>query len=458
MRPPSASQTSARLADPGPAQRRRWLALALASLGFFSACGGSKAPDPVISRFEVVPSIIEVGEPATLKVAYADGQGRVEPQVGTVMSGLDVPLEGVSSTTYTLTVTSSNSGVVRVAQAALTVKPGLLVKVEGLPPGLDAAVTVTGPGGFTQALTRSQALKGLQPGHYIIYAATVPEGTVSRYPLRLSQEVDLTTTGALVKVSYPAPTLTFNLPEGVPLDFVLIPPGSFMMGPIVPEQTADWPGAAPSALPRHEVTFAKAFYLAKDPVTTRQWKAILGWTTPDYATKDPDVAVWNRDWFEWQQEFLPALKALVPGKAFRLPSESEWEYALRAGSTTKYFWGDDFAQVDTYCWTYNTTAAVGNLWPKVGLKRPNAWGLHDMFSVGQWTEDDYHPDYAGAPSDGSPWIDSLRPVWRTWRGAGWASYAPEVYPKYEFNSAYRSGLGSHPATAIGLRLALSIPE
>lgn len=454
MRLPSAFPSPSPVRSP----RCRWLALALAGLGCFSACGGSKAPDPVISRFEVVPSIIDVGEPATLKVAYADGQGRVEPQVGPVLSGLDLPLEAASSTTYTLTVTSPSSGVVRTAQVTLTVKPGLLVKVEGLPPGLDAAVTVTGPGGFTQTLARTQALKGLQPGHYTIRAATVPEGTVLRYPLRLSQEVDLSTTGALVKVSYPAPTLSFNLPGDVPLDFVLIPPGSFMMGPIVPDQTADWPGAAPSALPRHEVTFAKAFYLAKYPVTTRQWKAILGWTTPDYATKDPDVAVWNRDWFEWHLEFLPALKALVPDKAFRLPSEAEWEYALRAGNTTKYFWGDSFAQVDTYCWTYDTTSAIGNPWPKVGLKQPNTWGLHDMFTVFQWIEDDEHLNYLGAPTDGSPWIDNPRPVWRIFRGSIWGAYSTEVSDtKFYFDSAHRI-LGVHPTIDSGLRLALSIPE
>lgn len=421
------------------------------------ACGGSETAEPTITRFEAVPAVIEVGESANLKVVFSGGEARIEPLARPAHSGLDVDLETTSSTEYTLTVTGNGS--TKVAKTSLTVKPGLLVKIEGLPVGLDAAVTVEGPDGYTKTLARTEALKSLKPGRYAVSAATVQEGTTSRPPLRLRQEVELTTTGALVKVSYPAPTLRFNLPGDVDLDFLLIPPGSFMMGAVHPEQTADWLDAAPYALPRHEVTFAKAFYMAKFPVTTRQWRAVTGWTTPDYATKDPDVAVWNRDWFEWHLDFLAPLNKLVAGKEFRLPSEAEWEYALRAGSNTKYFWGDDYSQAGTYCWTYDNTHAVGISWPKVGLKQPNAWGLHDMFTQLQWTEDDYHPDYVGAPSDGSAWIDNPRPVWRTARGSRWGfANAPETYTKYYLDSTYRIGLGWHPATTTGLRLALSITE
>lgn len=434
-----------------------WRVAVLVTLLSALACGGAKAPQPTISRFEVVPSVLEVGEPAVLKLAFSGGEGRVDPGTGPVPTGVDLPLEAQGTTTYTLTVTGA--GGTTSASTTLTVKPGLLVKVEGLPPGLEAAITVVGPDGFTRTLTRSAGLKGLKPGRYTVNAAQVMEGSTRRPPLRLRQEVELTTTGALVKVTYPAPTLSFMLPGEVPLEFVLIPPGSFMMGAVHPDQTQDWIGAAPNALPRHEVTFAKAFYMAKFPVTTRQWKAIVGWTTPDYATKDPNVAVWNRDWFEWHLDFLAPLNKLFAGKEFRLPSEAEWEYALRAWSTTKYFWGDDYALADSYCWTYENTHAVGISWPKVGLKQPNAWGLHDMFTQVQWTEDDYHPDYLGAPTNGDSWIDNPRPVWRTARGSiwGWAN-APETYTKYYLNSSYRSGLGFHPATETGLRLALGILE
>ncbi len=439
------------------------LSLALQGMVLSLACGGADAPAPLITRFESAPAIVEVGEPATLKVAFSGGEGRVDP-LGPVLSGQDVSLAPVASTTYTLTVTSAAGKVAR-SQATLTVKPGLMVKIEGLPDGLDAAVTVEGPEGFRQTLARTQALKGLKPGKYTILAASVLEGAITRPLLRPSQEVDVTTTGALVKVAYPAPTLTFKLPGDVALDFVLIPPGSFMMGPISPEQTADWPGFfephdfVKYALPRHEVTIQKAFYLAKFPVTIRQWKAVMNWTTPDYRSKDFDVPIWDRNWFEWRLEFLPALAKALPGQGFRLPSEAEWEYALRAGSTTKYFWGDDFKDVDTYCWTYDTTVAVGFMNPKVGLKQPNAWGLYDMFSVLQWTEDDTHFSYDGAPSDGSPWIDNPRKGMMVARGGFWSAYTREI-DRYWFDSAFRSGFESFPSEANnnGMRPALRIPE
>lgn len=429
-----------------------------AGLLFGLACGGATTQPPSISRFEAVPSVIDVGDPAVLKVSYSNGQGQVDPALGPVPSGADLPVEVATTTEYTLSVRGPAG--TQISKTTLTVKPGLLVKVEGLPAGVDAAVTVAGPEGFTKTLTRTEALKGLKPGRYTVSATTVQAGGTPRYPLRLSQEVDLSTTGSLVRVTYPAPTLTVNLPGEVPLDFVLIPPGSFMMGAVHPEQTDGWVSYPDptTALPRHNVTFAKAFYLAKFPVTTRQWKAVAGWTTPDYATKDPDVAVWNRDWFEWHLDFLAPLNKLVSGKEFRLPSEAEWEYALRAGSTTRYFWGNDFGQVDTYAWTADTTSAEGKPWPKVGLKQPNAWGLHDMFTVFQWTEDDSHYDYGGAPSDGSPWIDNPRMIWRTFRGSTWGSYSAEVgYTKMYFDSARRI-LDVHPSIPAGLRLALSIPE
>ena len=436
--------------------------LSLVSVLCFSlACDGAKTPGPEISRFEVVPSVLEVGEQAVLKAIYTGGDGRVDPQVGPVVSGQDVNLEATSSTTYTLTV-SSSGGVSTTAQASVIVKPGLLVKIEGLPSGLNAAVTVVGPDGFTQALTCSQALKGLKPGRYVVNAAMVLEGTVQRPPLQLSQAVDLTTTGVMVKVLYPAPTRSFNLPGGVPLEFVLIPPGSFMMGPISPDQTGDWilGGNLPeNSLPRHQVAFAKAFYLAKYPITIRQWKAVTNWTSPAYLGIDLDAAVWNRTWFEWRLDFLPALSKLVPDQAFRMPSEAEWEYALRAGSTSKYFWGDDFLGVDTYCWTWRTTWGANNTYPRVGLKQPNAWGLHDMFMTGQFLEDDSHANYIGAPADGSAWIDTPRAYGqRNLRGASWASNGPEDYAQRDFDSAYRAAWAADAGVIAGFRPALGIPE
>lgn len=433
--------------------RAALLAVSVVLLG----CGGGK-DSPVITQFESTPSSIEVGEMATLKMAFAHGEGRLEPNVGVVTSGTDLEVSPSSDTQYTLTVSSGEG--VTAAKTKVAVKPGLMLKVEGLPTGVDAAVTVEGPDGFTQSITRTTPLKGLKPGAYTVRAAAVKEGEISRPPLRLSQEVVIGNTGAQVTVSYPAPTLSFKLPGDVALDFVLIPPGSFMMGLDPAHITPDWKRLDIAyASPRQEIRFQRAFYLAKYPTTRAQWSALLG-PIPPFEGKGPDNPMNETSWLDVRFKFIPALVKLLPGQDFRLPSEAEWEYALRAGSTTRYFWGDDYAQISTYCWTYADTMALGKPYPKVGLKQPNAWGLHDMFSITQWLEDDDHYELIGMPTDGRPWVENPRRYYKGARGLIWsAGYHPEdaVY----FASASRGWLQNYPElnnSLYGSRLALSIPE
>jgi formylglycine-generating enzyme required for sulfatase activity len=112
------------------------------------------------------------------------------------------------------------------------------------------------------------------------------------------------------------------------------------------------------------------------------------------------------------------------GKPYRLLSEAEWEYAARAGTTTQYYWGDALSVGSANCigcgsrWDGAQTAPVGSF-------KPNSFGLHDMLgNVSQWIADAYHPNYAGAPFDGSVWSggDTLL---RVKRGGSWgvrASY------------------------------------
>ena len=102
----------------------------------------------------------------------------------------------------------------------------------------------------------------------------------------------------------------------------------------------------------------------------------------------------------------------------RLPSEAEWEYACRAGTRTTYHSGDaetDLAKVGWY------VVNSGMMSHQVGLKHPNAWGLYDMHgNVGEFVEDDYHPDYKGAPVDETAWIDEPRYlILSIFRGGSW---------------------------------------
>jgi len=103
---------------------------------------------------------------------------------------------------------------------------------------------------------------------------------------------------------------------------------------------------------------------------------------------------------------MTAINALRPGLNFRLPSEAEWEYACRAGTTTPYIWGSapSSAELDKYAWHDGNSGGDTH---DVGTRQPNAWGIFDMYgNVWEWVQDSGHPDYNGAPADGSAWEDA----------------------------------------------------
>ena len=134
----------------------------------------------------------------------------------------------------------------------------------------------------------------------------------------------------------------------------------------------------------------------------------------------------------------------------RLPSEAEWEYACRAGTQTRYCYGDDENRLGEYAW-YNRNS--GEETHVVGQKRPNAWGLYDMHgNVFEWCEDVYHDSYAGAPSNGRAWMEGGYSGGRVLRGGSWFDDA--LYCR----SAYRVRSGPPPGLYLGFRVALGLPE
>lgn len=204
----------------------------------------------------------------------------------------------------------------------------------------------------------------------------------------------------------PSPLPVTRPPKQAPaldMDLVLIPAGEFQMG----STTGD-----SDEKPVHWVTIRQPFYLGKYEVTQAQWKAVMG-TNPS-SFKGDNLPVESVSWDDCQ-EFIRKLNARRDGYTYRLPSEAEWEYACRAGTT-----GDYAGNLDAMAW-YGSNS--GNQTHPVGRKSPNQWGLYDMHgNVWEWCQDRYHGDYTGAPADGRAW-ESGSDNSRVLRCGSWGSNA-----------------------------------
>lgn len=186
--------------------------------------------------------------------------------------------------------------------------------------------------------------------------------------------------------------------NGIKLEMVYLPGGKFMMG----SEKYD------SEKPPHEVTIP-AFYIGKFQITQAQWKAVMGdKVKPDF--KGDDLPMESVSW-EDAKEFCQKLQQLTK-KAYRLPTEAEWEYACRAGTS-----GDYAGNLDEMAW-YGSNS--DNKTHPVGRKKPNAFGLYDMHgNVWEWCEDVWHDSYKGAPTDGSAWLSGGDSSLRVLRGGSW---------------------------------------
>ena len=236
------------------------------------------------------------------------------------------------------------------------------------------------------------------------------------------------------------------------IEMVWIEPGTFEMGRYSGEQ-----GSSATEDPQHTVTLYSGFWLGKYEVTKGQWETLMGttpWRNADYVLDDPDspaIDMFPRD----AREFIELLNRLS-GQTFRLPSEAEWEYACRAGTTTRFYWGDDpdYTAIDDYAWwEYNASDLLQRYAHVVGLKLPNAWGLYDMSgNVYEWCADNWHDSYDGAPSDGSAWVNSPRNAPQVCRGGSWIGGAWYCRSARRRNGTV-SIIGSNPYNFYGFRLA-----
>jgi formylglycine-generating enzyme required for sulfatase activity/predicted Ser/Thr protein kinase len=187
----------------------------------------------------------------------------------------------------------------------------------------------------------------------------------------------------------------------------LIPAGEFMMGAVPGDDDA-----LEDEKPKHRVKITKVFYIGVYPVTQEQYEQVMGENPSGF--EGDDCPVEDVSWYE-AQEFCDKLSQLT-GERYRLPTEAEWEYACRAGTTTKYYWGDEMD--GDYAWYEENS---GDETHEIGRKQPNAWGLYDMSgNVGEWCGDWYDENYYSR----SPAKDPVGPSSgndRVLRGGRWNS-------------------------------------
>ena len=237
-----------------------------------------------------------------------------------------------------------------------------------------------------------------------------------------------------------------NLQNSIGMEFVLIPAGEFDMG-----SPSDEEGRMDDEWPVHRVKISKSFYMGKYEVTQKQWREVMG-NNPSCFMGD-NLPVENISWND-VQEFIRKLNEKEGANKYRLPSEAEWEYAARAGTSTRYFFGDNEYKLSDYAWYRENSG--GKAQP-VGTMKSNPWGLYDMHgNVWEWVQDKWHNSYNGAPTDGSAWEgDDARtsktvPNAHVFRGGSWEDQARSL------RSANRPyGPMGHRYGGLGFRLLRS---
>ena len=188
------------------------------------------------------------------------------------------------------------------------------------------------------------------------------------------------------------------LPGGATMEMVWIKPGTFLMGS--PE---DEPGRENDEGPQHEVTVSRGFWLGKYELTQAQWESVMGtrpWSGMYYVWEKPDHPAVCISWDD-MRTFIAKLNKAKGSEVYRLPTEAEWEYACRAGTTTRWSFGDDESLLGNYAWYDANAWYVGKGYAHaVGTKLPNPWGLYDMHgNVYEWVQDWYGSYFSDPQAD-----------------------------------------------------------
>lgn len=240
------------------------------------------------------------------------------------------------------------------------------------------------------------------------------------------------------------------------MTFLYVKPGTFLMG--APASLHDVPT---NEKPQHKVTITKPFYMAKYEVTQAQWEAVMGSNPYDLPRSNPFYHIPGMKerithpshpaTISWEdaQAFIKRLNQQEHTTKYRLPTEAEWEYVARAGTTSTYFFGEDEEKLSDFAW-HSENFMSGGTHP-IGLKKTNPWGFYDIYgNVWEWVQDYYADDYYQQSSE----IDPKGPVTgggHVVRGGSW----------HITSSGWRSTIRKEYATdyrgiSIGLRLVKEV--
>jgi formylglycine-generating enzyme required for sulfatase activity len=222
------------------------------------------------------------------------------------------------------------------------------------------------------------------------------------------------------------------------MEFIWIPKGSFMMG------SPELESGRMNSEKQHRVNLTKGYWLGATEVTQGQWEAVMGNDPSKFKLCGSNCPVEQVSWGD-AQEFIKKLNGKGYG-SFALPTEAQWEYAARAGTTTAYSFGNYPSQLGDYAWYGDNS---GDKTHPVASKKTNPWGLYDMHgNVFEWTEDWYSSRPSGTtdPTGGSSGSH------RVFRGGGWVSYAE--YLRSAFRGRNSPG---NRFDFVGFRLLLRAP-
>jgi formylglycine-generating enzyme required for sulfatase activity len=231
-------------------------------------------------------------------------------------------------------------------------------------------------------------------------------------------------------------TLAFSgdYTNSIGMKFKDIPAGSFTMGANIDcpkdnpftekneyTECIEANGYYKSETPAHRVTL-KSFYLGETEVTQGQWYAVMGSNPSKFKTGDENLPVEQVSWYD-AKNFVDTLNKREKTTKYRLPTEKEWEYAARAGTTTKWSCGDYESCLDDIAWY---TKNSGDKTHTVATKSPNAWGLYDMSgNVWEWTDSCWTSDYNSGQEC----------KYRSYRGGGWGNDAVNTRSASRYSSA-----------------------